>query len=317
LYARHRFDEPARILGGLDKVRCLLAGLPCGTPKIVQQFWNSHVFNMSFSSAILNLFHQPTTQPTNKQHITHDKQPSICVRPNPVLFQVPDDCKENGQVPHRCIFAVLTWDSIILYDTYHDQPLSIITGIHYSNLVDAAWTANGQHLCVCSTDGFITFVDFAEGELGRVYVPPPTTTPTTAIVKLPPQQQQCQKPSAHDEDDESSCQLANLKIHSSSSCSTVVPTTTTTNATTTLPPCEAGWTAVQAPPTKRAKLETSKRGAAVENLDEANGIPKKKQKKRIQPILLAGTSSTTTTINTTTAATAATSAAATSTTTGS
>jgi protein HIRA/HIR1 len=198
----------------------------------------------------------------------------------------------------------LTWDSIILYDTYHDHPLSIITGIHYSNLVDAAWTANGRHLCVCSTDGFITFVDFAEGELGRVYVPPPATTPIAAVVKSP-QQQQCRVPTAKDEDDESSCQLANLKIHSSS-CSSTVPT-----SATTLPPCEAGWTAVQAPPTKRAKLETSKRGAAVENLDEANGIPKKKQKKRIQPILLAGTSSTAT------AATTATSAATTATSTGS
>jgi hypothetical protein len=185
-----------------------------------------------------------------------------------VLFKVPDDCKENGDIHHRCIFCVLTWDSVIIYDTHHDHPLSVISGIHYSNLVDAAWTADGRKLCVCSTDGFITFIEFADGELGEVFVPP-------AKQQLL-QQQQEKEMSA----DESSCRLANLKINTTISG----PTTTTT----TLPPCEAGLMAVQAPPTKRAKLESSKRGA-VENLDEANAVPKKK--KRVQPILI-GTSTT-------------------------
>lgn len=208
LYARHRFDEPARILGGLEKVGVM----SCRFIRLL--------------TTIICI------------------QPSICVRPNPILFKVPDDSKENAS-QHRCVFCVLTWDSVIVYDTHHDHPLAVVTGIHYSNLVDAAWTPDGMKLFVCSTDGFITFIDFADGELGE---PLPKETTTTDV---------------------SSCALASLKIQN-----------TPAATTPTLPPCEPGMIAVHAPPTKRAKLENSKRNA-VENLDEA-----KKKKKRVAPTLV-------------------------------
>jgi hypothetical protein len=53
-------------------------------------------------------------------------------------------------------------------------------------LVDAAWTPDGRNLIVCSTDGYISILRFAVGELGQVYVVPPITT-TAAIAALPHQ----------------------------------------------------------------------------------------------------------------------------------
>lgn len=146
LFARHRFEEPYRVLTGLDK-------------------------------------------------------PSVVVRSNPVLFKLPpsvlDELKENqypfsrkpssnssrskqypfpstvpSGLPYRSIFAVLTLDSILIYDTHHAAPLSVLQGLHYSGLTDCCWSSDGMNLMVCSSDGYISIVNFTEGELGEIYISP-------------------------------------------------------------------------------------------------------------------------------------------------
>jgi chromatin assembly factor 1 subunit B len=133
LFARHKFDEPYRVLAGLDK-------------------------------------------------------PSVVARPNPVLFELPEkaleDSKENQApladdisdhcpsacgLPYRSIFAVLTLDSVLIYDTHHMHPLSVIQGLHYAGLTDCCWSPDGKNLMISSSDGYISIVNFAEGELGKVY----------------------------------------------------------------------------------------------------------------------------------------------------
>jgi chromatin assembly factor 1 subunit B len=138
LFARHRFDEPYKVLPGLEK-------------------------------------------------------PSVVVRPNPVLFELPglenlapDATKENQRpsdddivsntspcgLPYRSVFAVLTLDSVFIYDTHHSQPLSVIQGLHYAGLTDCCWSQDGMNLMVSSSDGYISIINFAAGELGRIYTPP-------------------------------------------------------------------------------------------------------------------------------------------------
>jgi chromatin assembly factor 1 subunit B len=75
-------------------------------------------------------------------------------------------------LPYRSVFAVLTLDSIFVYDTHHVSPLSVIQGLHYSGLTDCCWSQDGMNLLVCSSDGYISIVNFADGELGTVYKPP-------------------------------------------------------------------------------------------------------------------------------------------------
>lgn len=96
------------------------------------------------------------------------------MRPNPVLFELPkqNDCnkvKATPALPYRSIFAVLTTDTILIYDTYHDRPLSMACGLHYAGLTDAAWSADGHTLFVTSSDGYVSILSFANGELGEVY----------------------------------------------------------------------------------------------------------------------------------------------------
>lgn len=123
----------------------------------------------------------------------HDKA-SVVVRCCPVHFKIPKDEladtmgseKENAgktrhlkntalksNLPYRSVFAVLTTDSIYIYDTYRLQPLAYARGLHYTSLTDAAWTEDGMQLVVTSSDGYLSIVSFEEGELGEVYIPPP------------------------------------------------------------------------------------------------------------------------------------------------
>jgi chromatin assembly factor 1 subunit B len=270
LYARHKMDEPYKVLAGLET-------------------------------------------------------PSVAVRPNPVLFQLPsgathnEDCKENqagmstcnkpstSGLPYRSIFAVLTWNTVLIYDTYHDTPLSVVKGLHYANLSDATWSDDGHVLIVSSTDGYVSVLQFALGELGVVYTPTPSlalpttstsSTDATMALKLQPE--------------ELVAAPMSMTNHRPSPCRT----------TQQLPPCEPGQTYVVAPPAKRAKTRITptlianpgethrvngemnatclpaKRAAtetvehAVDklslNAEEANVVhePPIRKKKRIQPILL-------------------------------
>jgi hypothetical protein len=83
----------------------------------------------------------------------------------------PRSRSQPKTLPYRSIFCVLTCDSVLIYDTHHTQPLSVVQGLHYSNLTDATWSADGHNLMVCSTDGYVSIIRFTPGELGKVYHP--------------------------------------------------------------------------------------------------------------------------------------------------
>eukprot|EP00339_Tiarina_fusa_P026295 CAMPEP_0117012620 /NCGR_PEP_ID=MMETSP0472-20121206/10579_1 /TAXON_ID=693140 ORGANISM="Tiarina fusus, Strain LIS" /NCGR_SAMPLE_ID=MMETSP0472 /ASSEMBLY_ACC=CAM_ASM_000603 /LENGTH=579 /DNA_ID=CAMNT_0004715729 /DNA_START=193 /DNA_END=1935 /DNA_ORIENTATION=+ len=232
LFARHKFDEPCRVLPATDK-------------------------------------------------------PSVVVRSNPLLFELPESeavsCKENsnptgGSLPHRSIFAVLTLDSVLIYDTHHLEPLSVLSGLHYAGLTDCCWSRDGRNLIVSSSDGYMSIVNFAPGELGKVLEQP--NLPETSS-PAPPKVQE---------------RLVSLKIE------------------VTIPPCEPGQAAVlEGPPAKRAKKtriaptliatpspqqqtqettnlskETERVGDAVTRLSLGGDgdKPPPKKKKRVQPLLV-------------------------------
>ena len=67
----------------------------------------------------------------------------------------------------RMVFAVVTASSVFVYDTQHAHPVAKVSGIHYATINDAAWTADGGSLVVCSSDGYLTFIRFTDEELGE------------------------------------------------------------------------------------------------------------------------------------------------------
>jgi hypothetical protein len=107
------------------------------------------------------------------------------VRPNPVLFRLPPNAAasdDKSALPYRSVFAVLTTDSVVIYDTHHDRPLALARGLHYAGLTDAAWSGDGRTLFVTSSDGYVSILSFGTGELGDAYAAP-TTTATARIVE--------------------------------------------------------------------------------------------------------------------------------------
>jgi len=190
----------------------------------------------------------------------------VVVCPNPVLFKLPpsaiEEYKENSpnstqsstnpsSLPYRSIFAVLTLDSILIYDTFHGKPLSISRGYHCSGLTDCTWSSDGHTLVVSSNDGYISILRFAKGELGEVYseplsIPTPEIQLSSSTLEAPPQD--CHPLSGN----QSSTAIrpsnklgANTGILASSS-------------STLLPPCERGSiSSILAPPCKKSRVSTT------------------------------------------------------------
>lgn len=75
-------------------------------------------------------------------------KPSVAVRCNPRLFALKgrsDDTEMTSMeapmcdLPYRAVFAVVSLDAVVVYDTEHSHPLTVATGLHYSGLTDACW----------------------------------------------------------------------------------------------------------------------------------------------------------------------------------
>jgi hypothetical protein len=205
------------------------------------------------------------------------------------------------------VFCVLTWDAVLVYDTFHTNPLAIVSGLHYCNLVDAAWSDDGRILFVCSTDGYVSIVQFEEGELGQVYVPPPTVAgvhAAAAATTPPPVSANVGRSPAEN--------LASTMSQPQQSHPRRLPVPSP--GPPTLPPCEPGLASIEAPPCKRAKFQNSdesafSNGSALSSpaaavvvagdrcrgADDAIGIDQltidepKAKKKRIQPTFIAAT----------------------------
>ena len=97
----------------------------------------------------------------------------MAVRVSPIVYDLPPNAERTGgwsgvgeNLNHRSIFAILTKDTIYVHDTFHEQPLVVLKGLHYANLTDCAWSKDGRSLIVSSSDGYISLVTFSEGELG-------------------------------------------------------------------------------------------------------------------------------------------------------
>jgi chromatin assembly factor 1 subunit B len=71
------------------------------------------------------------------------------------------------QLEHRMIFAVATLDAVFLYDTESFYPIAYVDGIHYAELTDMSWSADGNALLVSSKDGYCTLITFEANELGE------------------------------------------------------------------------------------------------------------------------------------------------------
>lgn len=169
---------------------------------------------------------------------SHDK-PSVAVVTNPLVFQ---DTREN-KVSYRHVFAVLTLDSILVYDTVHHRPLAVAKDLHYANLVDGTWTADGHTLIVASSDGYLSFLTFSHGELGTP-VPKP-------VNKANLQNVTADKENAK----QTTTSTTTPKETSLETCHFNGPSVPPAMKAQSLPPCEPGTATIHAPPTKKKRVQ--------------------------------------------------------------
>ncbi|VVT55278.1 uncharacterized protein SAPINGB_P004516 [Magnusiomyces paraingens] len=73
---------------------------------------------------------------------------------------------------YRMVYAVITQDTVIVYDTEQRQPLCVVSNLNYSAFTDLTWSPDGNILLVTSTDGFCSVIIFENGELGERYTDP-------------------------------------------------------------------------------------------------------------------------------------------------
>lgn len=94
-------------------------------------------------------------------------KPSVAVRCSRRLYEPRTSCTSESwsDLPHRCLFAVLTLNSVLVYDTQQVEPIAVANHIHYSSLTDATWSADGKCLAVSSSDGYVSIIRFGN-EIG-------------------------------------------------------------------------------------------------------------------------------------------------------
>ncbi|KAG9308319.1 WD40-repeat-containing domain protein [Chiua virens] len=65
-------------------------------------------------------------------------------------------------LPYRMLYAVLTMDTVTIYDTQQAGPVCLLTKLHYDEFTDMSWSPDGQTLMLASRDGYCTLIIFDE-----------------------------------------------------------------------------------------------------------------------------------------------------------
>ncbi|KAJ4001963.1 WD40 repeat-like protein [Lentinula boryana] len=65
-------------------------------------------------------------------------------------------------LPYRMLFAVVTMDAVVIYDTQQSTPVCMLSKLHYDEFTDASWSPDGQTLILSSRDGYCTLIVFDE-----------------------------------------------------------------------------------------------------------------------------------------------------------
>ncbi|KNC86541.1 hypothetical protein SARC_01314 [Sphaeroforma arctica JP610] len=148
-----------------------ILGTPCGvdhTPAATTPGVSSTNNNTSYFFAAKRGFTSPIFNTPCMD------SPSNEIKFCPVAFERRKRSKHTGPVnslidlPYRLIFAVMTVNSVIFYDTQSLTPFAMISDLHYAPLTDLSWSMDGNTVVISSQDGYCSILSFVDGELGNV-----------------------------------------------------------------------------------------------------------------------------------------------------
>uniref|UniRef100_A0A915BEW4 Chromatin assembly factor 1 subunit B n=1 Tax=Parascaris univalens TaxID=6257 RepID=A0A915BEW4_PARUN len=116
-------------------------------------------------------------------------KPTFRVACSPIIFELRRDVEGNASgLPYRMIWAVLTRDSVTVYDSQCAMPFAYVDNIHFNALTDLAWSTDGTILLISSLEGYCSFIRFNISSLGVVAekVPDPPQSPQLIMPKKTP-----------------------------------------------------------------------------------------------------------------------------------
>ncbi|KAH7928347.1 WD40 repeat-like protein [Leucogyrophana mollusca] len=99
--------------------------------------------------------------PLSPAHQLKPPTPLPSKPPTPVMPALPS----TGSIfalPYRMLYAVLTKDTVAIYDSQQAGPVCMLTKLHYDEFTDMTWSPDGQCLILSSRDGYCTIVIFDE-----------------------------------------------------------------------------------------------------------------------------------------------------------
>ncbi|KAG5644491.1 hypothetical protein DXG03_008318 [Asterophora parasitica] len=111
--------------------------------------------NIMASPAQSPLDLRPPTPAASKPPTPNSAQTPTRVAVTPVTVSI-------FALPYRMLFAVVTMDTVAIYDTQQAGPVCLLTKLHYDEFTDLTWSPDGQCLIVSSRDGYCTLITFDE-----------------------------------------------------------------------------------------------------------------------------------------------------------
>uniref|UniRef100_A0AC34RL50 Uncharacterized protein n=1 Tax=Panagrolaimus sp. JU765 TaxID=591449 RepID=A0AC34RL50_9BILA len=114
------------------------------------------------------------------------KKPTILVRCCPVVYELKGDKETNFlKLPYRVIFAVMTNESVTLYDSQHQSPFMYLNNLHYDNLTSLSWTPDGKAMAISSLEGYNTFTSIQCSKIGcQIDLPPWDGRDSPNLIKI-------------------------------------------------------------------------------------------------------------------------------------
>ncbi|KAG6811776.1 hypothetical protein H0H92_005906 [Tricholoma furcatifolium] len=112
----------------------------------------------------VNVMASPAMSPLDLRPPT----PAASKPPSPTLGHAPTRANTTPTtssvitLPYRMLFAVVTMDTVAIYDTQQAGPVCLLTKLHYDEFSDLTWSPDGQCLIVSSRDGYCTLITFDE-----------------------------------------------------------------------------------------------------------------------------------------------------------
>lgn len=123
-------------------------------------------------SPILYKSHYPSPQTASNTTSDSISSGSTTTEPSNAMVGIEAAAKETNfklfDIDYRLVFAVATLTSIYVYDTEHIHPIAALQDAHYSTLTDLSWSSDGNILAISSADGYVSLIQFDNGELGEV-----------------------------------------------------------------------------------------------------------------------------------------------------